>query len=40
MYYYLLESLSAVKSISLIADLKNVDEIMIDLFKNMFDDVQ
>ncbi|KAG0057393.1 hypothetical protein BGZ83_010852 [Gryganskiella cystojenkinii] len=40
MYYYLLESLSAVKSIILITDLKNADEIMVDLFRNMFDNVR
>ncbi|KAG0218346.1 hypothetical protein BGX33_007671 [Mortierella sp. NVP41] len=40
MYYYLLESLSAVKSIVLITDLKNADEIMTNLFRNIFDDIR
>ncbi|GJJ73906.1 sister chromatid cohesion protein PDS5 [Entomortierella parvispora] len=40
MYYYLLESLSAVRSIALITYLKNADEIMIDLVKSMFDAVR
>ncbi|KAG0301576.1 hypothetical protein BGZ97_002733 [Linnemannia gamsii] len=40
MYYYLLESLSVVKSIVLITDLKNADEIMTDLFRNVFDDIR
>lgn len=39
MYYYLLESLSAVKSIVLITDLKN-PELMVDLFRNVFDDIR
>ncbi|KAG0089620.1 hypothetical protein BGZ92_004499 [Podila epicladia] len=39
-YSYLLESLSAVKSIVLITDLSNADEITTDLFRNMFDDVR
>ncbi|KAG0267491.1 hypothetical protein BG011_004525 [Mortierella polycephala] len=40
MYYYLLESLSAVKSIILITELKNADGIMVELFRNTFDDVR
>ncbi|KAG0205383.1 hypothetical protein BGX28_003004 [Mortierella sp. GBA30] len=40
MYFYLLESLFVVKSIVLVADLKNADEIMIELFRNMFDDIR
>ncbi|KAF9990898.1 hypothetical protein BGZ75_008067 [Mortierella antarctica] len=40
MYYYLLESLSVVKSIVLITDLKNADEIMLELFRNIFDDIR
>ncbi|CAO3563672.1 unnamed protein product [Mortierella alpina] len=40
MYYYLLESLSVVKSIVLITDLKNADEIMVELFRNIFDDIR
>ncbi|KAF9183757.1 hypothetical protein BGZ51_003819 [Haplosporangium sp. Z 767] len=40
MYYYLLESLSAVKSIVLITELKNADGIMVELFRNTFDDVR
>ncbi|KAI8599735.1 armadillo-type protein [Dissophora ornata] len=40
MYYYLLESLSVVKSIVLITDLKNADELMVDLFRNIFDDIR
>ncbi|KAF9200333.1 hypothetical protein BGZ49_009462 [Haplosporangium sp. Z 27] len=40
MYYYLLESLSAVKSIVLITDLKNADELMVELFRNTFDDIR
>ncbi|KAG0303829.1 hypothetical protein BGZ98_006232 [Dissophora globulifera] len=40
MYYYLLESLSAVKSIILITDLKNADGLMIDLVRNIFDDIR
>ncbi|KAF9956691.1 hypothetical protein BGZ72_002577 [Mortierella alpina] len=40
MYFYLLESLSAVKSIILITDLKNADEIMVELFRNIFDDIR
>ncbi|KAG0379601.1 hypothetical protein BGX24_012558 [Mortierella sp. AD032] len=39
MYYYLLESLSVVKSIVLITDLKNADELMTNLFRNIFDDI-
>ncbi|KAF9429774.1 hypothetical protein BGZ94_009542 [Podila epigama] len=39
-YLYLLESLSVVKSIVLITDLNNADELMTDLFKNFFDDVR
>ncbi|KAG0281953.1 hypothetical protein BGZ95_000018 [Linnemannia exigua] len=40
MYYYLLESLSVVKSIVLITDLKNADELMTNLFRNVFDDIR
>ncbi|KAF9151558.1 hypothetical protein BG015_006528 [Linnemannia schmuckeri] len=40
MYYYLLESLSVVKSIVLITDLKNADELMTTLFRNVFDDIR
>ncbi|KAF9933605.1 hypothetical protein FBU30_005044 [Linnemannia zychae] len=40
MYYYLLESLSVVKSIVLINDLKNADQLMIELFRNIFDDIR
>lgn len=40
MYYYLLESLSVVKSIVLITNVKNADEIMTDLFRNVFDDIR
>ncbi|KAF9906908.1 hypothetical protein EC991_011471 [Linnemannia zychae] len=40
MYYYLLESLSVVKSIVLITDLKNADELMTNLFRNIFDDIR
>ncbi|KAF9551607.1 hypothetical protein EC957_006500 [Mortierella hygrophila] len=40
MYYYLLESLSVVKSIVLITDLKNAEELMTTLFKNVFDDIR
>ncbi|KAF9276541.1 hypothetical protein BGZ68_009952 [Mortierella alpina] len=40
MYYYLLESLSVVKSIVLITDLKNADEIIVELFRNVFDDIR
>ncbi|KAF9584188.1 hypothetical protein BGW38_007287 [Lunasporangiospora selenospora] len=39
-HFYLLESLSAVKSIVLITDLKNANELIIDLFRNTFDDVR
>ncbi|KAG0342315.1 hypothetical protein BG000_005598 [Podila horticola] len=39
-HFYLLESLSAVKSIVLITDLPNADEITTDLFRNIFDDVR
>lgn len=40
MYYYLLESLSVVKSIVLITDLKNAEELMTTLFRNVFDDIR
>ncbi|KAF9110601.1 hypothetical protein BGX27_006126 [Mortierella sp. AM989] len=40
MYYYLLESLSVVKSIVLITDLKNAGDLMVDLFRNIFDDIR
>ncbi|KAG0357479.1 hypothetical protein BGZ54_000324, partial [Gamsiella multidivaricata] len=40
MYFYLLESLSVVKSIVLITDLKNANELMVDLFRNIFDDIR
>ncbi|KAG0223926.1 hypothetical protein BGX31_008277 [Mortierella sp. GBA43] len=40
MYYYLLESLSAVKSIVLITNLKNPGELMVELFRSIFDDVR
>ncbi|KAF9135883.1 hypothetical protein BGW39_010698 [Mortierella sp. 14UC] len=40
MYYYLLESLSVVKSIVLITDLKNSDGLMTNLFRNIFDDIR
>ncbi|KAG0346698.1 hypothetical protein BG004_001038 [Podila humilis] len=39
-HFYLLESLSAVKSIVLITDLPNADELATDLFRNMFDDIR
>ncbi|KAI9234165.1 MAG: armadillo-type protein [Podila humilis] len=39
-HFYLLESLSVVKSIVLITDLPNADEITTDLFRNIFDDVR
>ncbi|KAF9996989.1 hypothetical protein BGZ79_009272 [Entomortierella chlamydospora] len=40
MYYYLLESLSVVKSIVLITDIKNANDLMVDLFRNIFDDIR
>ncbi|KAF9896887.1 hypothetical protein BX616_006561, partial [Lobosporangium transversale] len=40
MYYYLLESLSAVKSIVLITQLRNAKDLMIDLFRGIFDSVR
>ncbi|KAF9436847.1 hypothetical protein BGZ76_002770 [Entomortierella beljakovae] len=40
MCYYLLESLSVTKSIVLITDLKNAGELMVELFRNIFDDVR
>lgn len=35
--FYLLESLSNVKSITLVADLHGADEMMTDLFKGFFE---
>ncbi|KAI1314319.1 hypothetical protein EDD11_002303 [Mortierella claussenii] len=40
MYYYLLESLSAVKSIVLITDLKNANDLIVELFRNIFDTIR
>lgn len=38
-YFYLLESLSTVKSAVLIVDLPNADEVMADLFRDFFDNI-
>ena len=35
-YFHLLESLSTVKSVVLICDLPNADELMVDVFKSFF----